>query len=486
MKNIYTSAVKAFVIQSFGLLLAFFLQVSLTRTLSTQQYGEYAIYIAYSGVLSILTIFGMDQTILKETAKDNKSINHNHDVLKFSLKIAHILVAVVAFLLIVIGFLLNIKPALFVFLICTIFIKTISSLLDGYLQGFGQIVKISKMNLIINNIVKICIYFIFVWSGIGVYLAAFLSYFTGELIVLIFKRIENTNYFEDEKSSKLNSLTKSERNRFLKYSFAIALTTSSVLIMQNIDKFVISAFMSYTDVGYYKVAQSFAVLITVFVAPFAAFWPHISRLYHEGNLQQIEIEMKRIIRIISKLAIPLFITFLFYSDVFLRIFGENYVNDTTSNVLIIIAFALLFDAIAGPIGSVVVMTNYAKYALFNNLATITIDIVLSIVLVQYLGLIGVAVAYASSIMVNNLTSILIVRIYLKIQPYDLNYLAQIILLFSTNLIFGNIVRLVLRFNDYMEVVVFMIILYAINTSLLIYVEREGIKMFINKWKEGIK
>ena len=144
--------------------------------------------------------------------------------------------------------------------------------------------------------------------------------------------------------------------------------------------------------------------------------------------------MKKIVKIVTYLVIPMFFIFLFLNEKLLLIFGEDYVSEDAKIVLVVLAFAFLVDAISGPIGSILTMTNYAKYILVNNIISVVLNIILNFIFIKTLGIIGVAIATGISIIANNLISIIEVKLLLGIFSYDYKNLLQIFVFSTGNFI----------------------------------------------------
>ena len=54
-----------------------------------------------------------------------------------------------------------------------------------------------------------------------------------------------------------------------------------------LDKAILGAMLPLECVAIYRVAESVASLNSVFVSPFIAFWPYISKLYSEERLDEL-------------------------------------------------------------------------------------------------------------------------------------------------------------------------------------------------------
>ena len=218
----------------------------------------------------------------------------------------------------------------------------------------------------------------------------------------------------------------------------------------------------------------------MFVSPFVAFWPVISKLYSENRTSQIEVEMRKIVRIVTFLVIPMFFIFIFVGYDLLSIFGNDYATKESYFTLLILSSAFLIDAISGPIGSILTMTKYAKLVLYNNVLVLLINIFLNFILYKSLGIIGIAIATGISVIIGNIISIIEVKILLKIFAYDYRILFQALALCVLNLIFCFILKGFINFdNIFLDIVSFGLLIYLINVIALVLTQWNIILKFVS-------
>ncbi len=477
MSRLYKKAGGTFILKTFGLGIAFIFQIILGRMLNPELYGEYTMYLTYSTVFSIISILGMDRNLIKEVAKYEEDESKCKDFLKFSIKISFIITVLIAVILLLIRKYIYLTGFGYLLLLSMIIIRSIVALLDGYLQGKGLIVQVTILNSVFNNILKMILFIVFVvFIDIDSLNAALFSFIISESITIIL-RSKQVNKIVVTNNNIKHFLNKTEKTTFLKYSITVALISGIGLMLQNIDKIIISAYLDLSSVGIYKVAQNYVRLISVFVTPFIAFWPVISKLYNENKTDQIEVEMKKIVRIVTYLVIPMFFIFFILSDDLLRIFGEAYVTKEAKLALIILAFSFLIDAISGPIGSILTMTKYARYALYNNIISLLINVVLNLLLIERYGIVGVAIATGISIIANNLISIIEVKLLLGVFSYDFKNLFQILYLAIFNLVIIKIFLSYLSFDSiYLNVIINGLVLYFLNAILYFILNYKKIRL----------
>ena len=480
MSGLYKKAGGTFILKFFGLGIAFIFQIVLGRILNPELYGEYTMYLTYSTVFSIITILGMDRNLIKEVARFEGDVTKEKSLLRFSTQTSLLITIAVAGILLLLRGFIGISNYGLLLLISMIVIRSMIAILDGYLQGKGNVVQVTLLNSVINNILKMIFFVALILLNVDSLSAAIFSFVLSEIITIFLRTAQVSNILQIKTNSMLN-LSLEEKRTFIKYSLTVALISGIGLMLQNIDKIMISTFLDLNRVGIYKVAQNYVNLISVFVTPFIAFWPVISKLYNENSIAQIEIEMKRIVRIVTYLVVPMFFIFLFLGKDLLAIFGEAYVTNEAKLALIILALSFLIDAISGPIGSILTMTKYAKLALYNNLASLLINITLNFILISRFGIVGVAIATGISIIANNLISIIQVKLLLGIFSYDYRNVIQILSMGVVNYLLGVILIDAITFeNIYIRIIIFGIAMYSLNLFVLAVNHRKNIRNILDR------
>lgn len=264
MSGLYKKAGSTFILKTFGLGIAFVFQIILGRVLAPELYGEYTMYLTYSTVISIISILGMDRNLIKEVAKLDDNEIKCRVFLKFSLNISTIIMVIISVLIFIVKGYIELSKFGYILLVSMIIIRSLVALLDGYLQGKGLVVEVTILNSVLNNVLKMILFISFIVIGLDSLNAALLSFIMSELITigLRFKQISKPSL--GIKVS--NTLFKQEEKKlFLKYSVTVALISGIGLMLQSVDKIIISSYLDLGSVGIYKVAQNYVSLISVFI-----------------------------------------------------------------------------------------------------------------------------------------------------------------------------------------------------------------------------
>lgn len=480
MDGLYRRVGSTFIIRFLGLGIGFLLQIILGRTLSTDVYGQYTMYLTYTNVLMIFSVIGMSDNLIKEVARVSENKVKSSILLSFTLKISFVLFVITSIFAGLFHRAISTPLNMLHLFIIMLFIRVAASILDGFLQGAGFVVKVTFYNVLLNNLLKAVFFVILIYLKLDGLSSALLSFIISEALALLLRCVRVKKFTEDNFSLK-DDLSSGEKEQFIKYSLTVALISAIGLLLQNTDKIMLDKLLNQTSVAVYKIAQNYVGLIGVFVTPFIAFWPVISRLYKENKISEIQAEMRKIVKIVTYLVVPMFFLFYFLNSRLLAIFGDKYVTDDAKKVLMILSFAFLIDSISGPIGSILNMTKYARFTLMNNIIALLLNIILNFILIKKYGIAGVAVGTAVSIIVNNLIAIAEVKFLLGIFSYDIKYLIQIISLSIFNLLLSGWLAGIINIkNDFIHIILFGSIVYAANMVIVFIIYRKMILQYIKK------
>jgi O-antigen/teichoic acid export membrane protein len=160
--------------------------------------------------------------------------------------------------------------------------------------------------------------------------------------------------------------------------------------------------------GVYTVVQNSAGLIVLFlVAANMPLAPAVARLHARGHRQQLERTTERIALTGLLVSTPICAAFALFPGVFLGFFGADF--RTGSTALTIVALGQLVNAAAGPAGNVLMMTGNELVAARAVGVAAVVNLMLAVLLVPPLGVTGSAIAFASSLVLWNISLVVIAR-----------------------------------------------------------------------------
>lgn len=115
------------------------------------------------------------------------------------------------------------------------------------------------------------------------------------------------------------------------------------------------------------------------------------------------------------MAWPMYLGLAVFAPLLLKVFKPQYVAGASS--LEILAVTMLVATGIGPVDMVLLMGGRSFWNLFNVIVALTVNIALSLLLVPRIGIAGAAIAWAGSIVVNNVLPLAEVRAFLKVHPF---------------------------------------------------------------------
>ncbi len=116
---------------------------------------------------------------------------------------------------------------------------------------------------------------------------------------------------------------------------------------------------------------------------------------------------------------PLYIVLAVFPAVVLGIFGARYTAGAAA--LAVLSLAMLVNLGTGNVTVVLLMGGKSSWSAINAAAALTVNVVLNLVLLPHIGIVGAAIAWAASIVVDNVTAMIEVRWVLGLAPFGAGY-----------------------------------------------------------------
>ena len=168
-----------------------------------------------------------------------------------------------------------------------------------------------------------------------------------------------------------------------------------------------------SDVAILSFTQRSVLLITfLLMVSDTLIAPRYAKLWGENDIESIKSLAITSSRILTILAIPIFLIIIYFGEVFLSYFGI--IDSKAYLVLTILAAGQLINTCTGSIGFLLNMTNHD--AQYRNLTIISsvISMLLVFLLSKEFGLIGAAIGVTSTAIIQNSLTLLFIRKHLGI------------------------------------------------------------------------
>jgi O-antigen/teichoic acid export membrane protein len=112
---------------------------------------------------------------------------------------------------------------------------------------------------------------------------------------------------------------------------------------------------------------------------------------------------------------PLYLSFALFSPALLRVFGGEF--GSGESVLVVLGLTMLVATGVGTVDVVLLMGGRSSWNLYNTIAGLTVQIVLNLLLIPPFGVTGAALAWAASILTNNLAPLAQVWKFMDLHPF---------------------------------------------------------------------
>jgi O-antigen/teichoic acid export membrane protein len=439
--SILVSSSKIFLLQGLGMLLAFGLQAFISRTCGASGVGGYALFISWLGILSIITVPGLEATLVFYLPRFETDQACRRKVIRICLIIVGALSSLAALALLVAGdrvFLrIGLPASARIAFVITIITFSFGKLLDALFLGLHDAPATSYFN-VIRTILRIifCLPSLF-FPRAG--WAAVLFSVTCEGFITLFLRIRKLRRQHPDLSGSVpardgvGSLHSRQIVATAAPMFGISITDG---LYPFLDKAILGAMLPLEVVGIYRISESIASLNSAFVSPFVSFWPYISKLYKENRMAELCDAYRSINLVIIALMVPFSLVLIEISRWILSLFGPVFALHGRT-VLLILAFGCVVDAMAGPAGAVMKMTKHAHLSLYINSVLLVVYFALSLLLTSRYGSVGIATAKTFVVVLGNVTNVIANYLLLKIFPYSWKHAGLLtlgVLIFVTSLV----------------------------------------------------
>jgi O-antigen/teichoic acid export membrane protein len=404
--------------------LGFATSVLLARLLGVSGYGVYAFVFAWLHLLAIPTALGMDKLMVREVAvfRARGAWGALHGFLRWG-NLAVLAASVgVATLAAGVGWVV-LEPhdglrLAFVLGLASLPLMTLTSLRQAAMRGFNHIVGGQWPELLLRPVLivalsllawlvlpRLGIPFNAVWAVGAALAATAVAFVVGALLLF--------RVLRDEAESAPPS---AEPGRWLKRALPFMVISGMYVLNARTDVVMLGALADTDAVGLYTPATRGAELISfVLLAVNTALSPTLARLFAEGKRAQLEAATARSTRLITLATLPLAFAMVLLGEIFLRLFGPEFVAGYTA--MVILSAGQLINAATGTVGTLLNMTGFERDTALAVGFSAALNVLLNALLIPRFGIDGAAAATALSTLTWN--ALLAAFVYRRLGFYSL-------------------------------------------------------------------
>ena len=397
-----------------GLMSGYLLTLIIANLFGADGLGDYVLSITVLRLFTLLSKLGLDTTSIKFIASF-ASQNKWTSIFKFRNKVVFILIISSIFF----SFLLYtlsqpiadlINAQVKYIKLNSFFILPMSFFMLHYqsLRGLKRIAEFSffyRMSQSLFTVVSVLIIYYFIQDNevpIYAYLVSLLL--VSVLAFLSFRYNLNKKSYGKE-SAEMQILKYSQ---ILKISVPLMFAQSVQFIMAWTDKLMLGSMTTTVDVGVYHTAfklSMFAAVALMSVNSIAS--PKFAEMFAKKDFLGLKKVVHQSTKMIFWSSFPLVIVFFMFPDFLLGLFGEEFKVGVTA--FIFLSCGRLISSFSGSVGNILQMTgNQNIYAIILLIGAI-LNVVLNLILIPLYGINGAAIASMSSLIVWNLSMVLVVK-----------------------------------------------------------------------------
>ena len=260
--------------------------------------------------------------------------------------------------------------------------------------------------------------FMLFWLGIYALNVAFMS------LYLIIKRLIKFNIgwplIDDRILGK----------QMVSYGLVTLLTTSSIILVNRIDVFMLGYYLNLENVAFYSIPLFMATLIQIPARSIMQIGkPLLAKAWEQNDLNEIRELYRKTALNQMILGSLVFIGIWLNIDDILMLVPQKYQG--VKYVYFFIGLAKLFDVSCGINGGILVTSEKYRYDLFINLLLICLTLFTNVIFIPednftpFSGIEGAALATAISIIIYNLVKWYLLKKWFRLQPFNYKFLLAI-------------------------------------------------------------
>ena len=404
----------SFILRFGGLAVGYLLTLVIAHLFGAKGLGDYVLAITVLRLFTLLSKIGLDTTSIRFIAsfasqKKWTSIFHFRKQVVIILSFTSIISSLLMYFLAnPIADLININYRYVE--INAFFVMPMAFFMLHYqsLRGLKRIAEFSffyRMSQALFSVISIVIIYQFTkGSEVPVY-AYLVSVFIVSLLSFLSFRYWLKNRSDGKESAEQEIMSYST---LFKISIPLMFAQSVQFIMAWTDKLMLGAMTTNEDVGIYHTAfklSMFAAVALMSINSIAA--PKFAEMFGKDDMEGLKKVVHQSTKMIFWTSAPLVTIFFIFPEFFLGLFGEEF--KIAVDAFIFLSCGRLISSFSGSVGNILQMTGnqniYAKILLFGAI----LNVALNLILIPKYAINGAAIASMSSLIVWNLSMVLVVK-----------------------------------------------------------------------------
>ena len=386
--NLSKSTVKLFVAKVLNAVVLFLGLAYFAKVLGPSQIGVFFLFEMLVGLLSIFTDFGLRGATEKRLSEQK----HPGKVLASALLLKALLFLTIAGGIFIASPYVNayVGEQVAGLLIVALFFRETALLSVRVISGEMRVGETAILR-IIQRTVWVILGVVLVSRGFGTY---------GLITAYIIGFVAMTGLGLCKCQTELDIPTKETSQSLVDYSKYYFVSQAGGYAYSWMDIALIGLFLTSAAVGAYEIAWRVTLLVTLLASSIGlTIFPQVSEWETENAVDRIEALLPKALTPALILVIPAFFgTVLLADEILTIIFGEGFGGAAVA--LMILMFQRIFQSVHVVVGRALEGIDKPNLVARATVTTIVLNIVLNVVLIPQYGIVGAAIATASSYTIN--------------------------------------------------------------------------------------
>lgn len=394
MKEILKGSLIIFIFKIFGAASLFLAYIMIPRQYGVEIFGIFNIFFALLMISAMIARIGLDTYVLKVLPSLETKPKEVSLFLKSTIKILILSSLIIAFLIALLveplNFYLFKSKDVSYYLYGLAFMVlpyTFFNVFPEVFRGFDDVKIYSFFRNFLQNFTFILLLSISIYFSLD-YFVIDILYLT---VLVIFILISMVLYFFLKKRNITILIAGNYPKKIIKHSYPMFLAASLMFIMSYIDNFMIAYYLDEYQVGIYSACINLSMIITFIPIAIGGYIaPKVAKYYAQKNIEEVKNIFKNSLIIIFLVTLPIFLLMYIYAETLLGLFGTAFMVATTT--LLITNIAFLSEALCGPVGFVMNMTDNQHVFMRILFISLLINIIFNALLIPLYGINGAAIA----------------------------------------------------------------------------------------------
>jgi O-antigen/teichoic acid export membrane protein len=451
----------------FALITGYFFKVYLTRELGASALGTYALGLTIIGSLGVFNAFGLSRSATRFVSAYQST---GEFALLRGLLVRTLLMLLLTNLIFVPILLLagptiavhiyhdpSLSKYLWIFALLMV-LATFNTFFGRVLAGYKEVAKNTVLTAFLGTPMMMLTTIALVAIGWGLegYL---LAQATAEAIIFVCLAVSIWKLTPMQTRSYRGAIPALEK-RVVSFSATVLAMELLGFLILHTDKIFLGFYLNPKQVGIYALAAGMAAFVpTIFQSVNQIFSPIISDLHARQDLQLMGRMFQTLTKWILGFTFPLAATMIIFARPIMRIFGPEF--EAGWCVLVVGTVGQLINCAVGSSGTLLLMSGNEKHLLRIQAVTAIVTVVLDLALIHLLGILGAAIAAATTNVMVNLLYLKGAYQQLRLSPYNRSYLRLIPAFLATIFFLFSIGRFADIWHGWIEVGVGGTVAYAV-------------------------